>query len=167
MTATLVNQLFDYWAKTHAFIVVGLELLLKFKCFCVFDVFTNNFKFLVSLANLKFQFPDLLFQRHDQESLLLVLLGSLSKRHQVLVRVCLEFSLSLIDDLIMAEEILDGLLFPSKFVFEDLDFCLELDHLFPHLVVQHLHFDCFVIELLFFLTFQSWGFVFVLLIWVC
>ena len=55
----------------------------------------------------------------------------------------------------MAEKVLDGLLLSVQFVLQDLDLRLQLHAVIPKLVVEHLHLDGLVVELLLFFRLHS------------
>lgn len=63
--------------------------------------------------------------------------------------------LGVLDDLVMVEQILNSLLLPAEFVFQNFYLGFEFDVFLPHLVVKHLHFNRFVVKLLLFLSLQS------------
>lgn len=67
-------------SKSDALVVVRLYLLLELLGAGALDVLTEHFELLVALQNLVLELSDLLFQRHHEECLLLVLLGGLGKR---------------------------------------------------------------------------------------
>ena len=106
----------------------------------------------------------MLFQRHDQESLLLVPLGCLSYRSEASVAtegrrassgakdaaLALAFSLSLGNELTLLKEVFNRALFALHFLLKHLIFGFKFDILFP-LSVSHLfHPNQFFIELLLF-----------------
>ena len=51
------------------------------------------------------------------------------------------------DQLVMTEQILNGLLFAVKLVFEYLHLRLQLDIIFLNLVIEHLHLDGLLVQL--------------------
>lgn len=57
--------------------------------------------------------------------------------------------------MVLAEQVLDGLLLARQLVLENFDFGLQLDGVLLHLVVEDLHLDGFVVELLLFLGVES------------
>jgi hypothetical protein len=59
--------------------MVCLNLLLELFRACALNVLTKHFELFVALQNLVLELTNLLFERHYQESFLLVLLRSLSK----------------------------------------------------------------------------------------
>ena len=63
--------------------------------------------------------------------------------------------MGLLNELVVTEQVLDGLLFAIQFIFEYFYFGLELDAIISQLVVQNFHFDCLVVQLLLFLHLES------------
>lgn len=59
--------------------MVSLNLLLELFRSCALNVLPKHFELFVALQNLVLELANLLFERHYQESFLLVLLRSLSK----------------------------------------------------------------------------------------
>ena len=57
--------------------------------------------------------------------------------------------------MVLAEQVLNGLLLARQLILENFDFGLQLDGVLLHLVVEHLHLDGFVVELLLFLGVES------------
>lgn len=63
--------------------------------------------------------------------------------------------MGLLNQLVVAEEVLDGLLLSVKLILKDLDLRLELHAVISQLVVEHLHLYGLVVELLLLLRLQS------------
>ena len=77
MRCTLLNHVFHNCSKPEALVMVGLYLLLKLFGAGDLDVLTKHLELLIALQDLILEFSNLFFQRHHEERLLLVLLGSL------------------------------------------------------------------------------------------
>ena len=103
-------------AKSHALIVVSLDLLLEFFGASALDVLAENFELFIAFQNFVFKLSDLLFEGHYQESFLLIFLSGLGERQQGLIGVRLVLLVRLLYKLVMREKILNGLLLPRQLI---------------------------------------------------
>ena len=155
MRGALLEHVLDYVAQAKALIAVSRNLLLELLGLRVLDVLAKDFKLFLAADHLILELANLLLEGHNKESLLLVFLSSLSQRHQAAaltlastaVRAALD--LALLNELIVREEVLDGLLFAVQLIFKNLDLSLELDGIITQLIVHDLHLDRLVVQLLF------------------
>lgn len=128
------------------------------------DVPLVNLNLFITAKDVRLELFDLLFQGHDQESLLLVPLSCLSDRSQASIAaesgragssaedaaLALAFSLSLGNELTLLKEVFNSALFALHFFLKHLIFGFKFNVLFP-LTVSHLfHPNQFFIELLLF-----------------
>ena len=147
----LFDQILGHWSQPETLLVVNFDLLLQLFCPCIFHVLSEDFEFFVAFCYLVLELSDLLLQGHHQKCLLLVFVCGLSKRKKTHAWISAHLLFSRVwsrIELILAEEVLDGLLLARELILKNLDFGLEFDGIFLHLVVQYLHFDGFVVKLL-------------------
>lgn len=85
MICSLFHNIFQNCSKSQAFFVISLNFLFKLLRTCVFNVLPEHFELFITLHDFIFELTDLFLQRHDQESLLLILLSCLCNRNQILI----------------------------------------------------------------------------------
>lgn len=150
MIRPLLHQIFQNCPQSHALVLVLLHLSVNFNKLGGFHVLFKELKFIILFLNVKSLFFNLLLQRHNQIRFLLNPLSRLCHWCQI----CIWTRLLLIhlQMNILGKEVLKWFLLFVHFVLQNLDFGFQFHVFFLVLICLNFEFDCFFIEMLFFLV---------------
>jgi hypothetical protein len=138
--------LFEQVTKSDQLILLNLDFLIHFIEFGVLNVLSCLNQIFISAVDFGLKLLDLLLERHDEESFLLVSLSSLHNWCEC-SNICL-ILLGILDKLILLKKIFYSALFSTILIFQDPDLSLQFHIFFSVRVCSLLVLNYFHLQLL-------------------